>query len=82
MQSNSYHIFWNLKILTEKLTSEKKMKLIYTERLWMHKPYEYYYVIVHIDSLLNYKVISHDLYRKLNALKKFVNKIKGKLLNI
>ncbi|PKY42707.1 hypothetical protein RhiirA4_456555 [Rhizophagus irregularis] len=37
MQPNLYHIFWNLEMLTEKLTPEEKMKLTHTERLQMHK---------------------------------------------
>ncbi|CAG8490958.1 8715_t:CDS:2 [Racocetra fulgida] len=38
MQSNPYHIFWDLEMLTEILTPEEKTKLTYTERLQMHKP--------------------------------------------
>ncbi|CAI2192608.1 13620_t:CDS:2, partial [Funneliformis geosporum] len=45
----------NFKMLTEKLTSEEKMKLNYTERLQMHKPCGYCYVVVCMNSSLNYE---------------------------
>src|SRR3954465_12091624 len=82
MQLNPYRIFWDLEMLTEKLTPEEKTKLTYTERLQMHKPYEYCYVVVRMNSSLNYEVVSHDLYRGLDVLEKFIEKIEGELLNI
>ncbi|GBB90497.1 hypothetical protein RclHR1_17490003 [Rhizophagus clarus] len=48
----------------------------------MHKSCGYCYVIVRMDSLLNYEVVSHDLYRGSDALEKFVERIEGELLNI
>ncbi|CAG8582928.1 17692_t:CDS:2 [Cetraspora pellucida] len=72
----------NLEMLTEKLTSEEKTKLTHTERLQMHKPCGYCYVVVHMDSSLNYEIISHDLYRGPDALERFVTKIEKKLANI
>ena len=69
-------------MLTEKLTPEEKMKLTSTERLQMHNPCGYCYAVIRMDSSLNYEVVSHDLYRGSNALEKFVERIKGKLLNI
>ncbi|CAG8448419.1 1730_t:CDS:1, partial [Cetraspora pellucida] len=71
-----------LEMLTEKLTPEEKTKLIYTERLQMHKLYGYCYVIVHMDSSLNYEIMSYDLYRSPDALERFVTKIKKELANI
>ncbi|CAG8820290.1 1615_t:CDS:2, partial [Gigaspora rosea] len=56
MQPNQYRIFWNLEMLTEKLTPEEKMKLTHTERLQMHKPCGYCYVVIRMDSSLNYKI--------------------------
>ncbi|CAG8557514.1 10022_t:CDS:2, partial [Cetraspora pellucida] len=82
MQPNPYHIFWNLEMLTEKLTSEKKTKLTHTERLQMHKPCGYCYIVVHMNSSLNYEIISHDLYRDPDVLERFVTKIEKKLANI
>ncbi|GES86261.1 hypothetical protein RCL_jg18382.t1 [Rhizophagus clarus] len=79
---NSYRIFWDLEILTEKLTLEEKTKLTHTKRIQMHKSCGYCYVIVRMDSLLNYEVVSHDLYRGSDALEKFVERIEGELLNI
>jgi hypothetical protein len=67
-------------MLTEKLTPEEKTKLTYTERLQMHKPCGYCYVVVRMDSSLNYEVV--NLYRGSDALEKFVERIKGELLNI
>ena len=58
------------------------MKLTHTERLQMHKPYGYCYVVVCMDSSLNYEIVSHNLYRGLDALEKFVDRIKEELLNI
>ena len=37
MQPNPYRIFWDLEMLTKKLTPEEKTKLIHTERIQMHK---------------------------------------------
>ncbi|CAI2199345.1 4472_t:CDS:1, partial [Funneliformis geosporum] len=82
MQPNPYRIFWDLEMLTEKLTPEEKMKLTNTERLQMHKPCGYYYIIVRMDSSLNYEVVSYDLYRGSDTLEKFVERIEGELLNI
>ena len=48
----------------------------------MHKPCGYCYVVVRMDSSLNYEVVSHDLYRGPDALEKFVERIEGELLNI
>jgi len=69
-------------MLTEKLILEEKTKLIYTERLQIHKPCGYCYVIVCMDNSLNYEIISHDLYRGSDALEKFINRIEEELLNI
>ena len=82
MQPNSYRIFWDLEMLTEKLTPEEKTKLTHTERLQMHKPCGYCYVVVRMDSSLNYEIMSHDLYRGPDALEKFVIKIEEELANI
>ncbi|RIB30535.1 hypothetical protein C2G38_2152524 [Gigaspora rosea] len=82
MQPNQYRIFWNLEMLTEKLTPEEKMKLTHTERLQMHKPCGYCYVVIRMDSSLNYKIVSHDLYRGSDALEKFVDRIEEELQNI
>ncbi|CAI2186381.1 19272_t:CDS:1 [Funneliformis geosporum] len=82
MQPNPYRIIWDLEMLTEKLTSEEKMKLTHTERLQTHRPCGYCYVIVQIDSSLNYEIISHNLYRGPDALERFVLKIKEELLAI
>ncbi|GBB91050.1 hypothetical protein RclHR1_18160002 [Rhizophagus clarus] len=82
MQPNPYRIFWDLEMLTKKLTPEEKTKLIHTERIQMHKLCGYRYVVVRIDSSLNYEVVSHDLYRSPDALEKFVERIEGELLNI
>ena len=68
--------------MTEKLTPEEKMKLTITERLQMHKPSEYCYVVVRMNSSLNYEIVSHDLYKGADTLEKFVTKIEKKLLNI
>ncbi|GBB83668.1 hypothetical protein RclHR1_10370005 [Rhizophagus clarus] len=48
----------------------------------MHKPYEYYVVVVRIDSSLNYEIVSHNLYRESDVLEKFVERIEEELLNI
>ncbi|CAB4441221.1 unnamed protein product [Rhizophagus irregularis] len=69
-------------MLTEKLTPEEKMKLTHTERLQMHKLYDYYYVVIRIDSSFNYKIINHDLYRSSDMLERFVIKIEEELANI
>ncbi|PKK59391.1 hypothetical protein RhiirC2_719843 [Rhizophagus irregularis] len=82
MQPNPYRIFWDLEMLTEKLTPEEKTKLTHTERLQMHKPCGYCYIVVRMDSSLNYEIISHDLYRGPDALEKFVEKIEEELANI
>ena len=82
MQPNPYRIFWDLEMLTEKLTPEEKTKLTHTERIQMHKPCGYCYVVVRMDSSLNYEVVSHDLYRGPDALEKIVERIEGELLNI
>src|SRR3954454_4017677 len=82
MQLNPYHIFWDLECLTEKLTPEEKTKLTITERLQMHKPSEYCYVVVRMNSSLNYEIVSHDLYRGADALERFVLKIEEELLAI
>ncbi|EXX64617.1 hypothetical protein RirG_140970 [Rhizophagus irregularis DAOM 197198w] len=82
MQPNPYRIFWDLEMLTKKLTPEEKMKLIHTKRLQMHKPCGYCYVVVCMDSSLNYKIISQDLYRSPDALERFVTKIEKELANI
>ncbi|CAG8505748.1 17406_t:CDS:2 [Cetraspora pellucida] len=72
----------NLEMLTEKLTPEKKTKLTHTKRLHMHKPCGYCYVVVRMNSSLNYEIISYDLYRGPDALERFVTKIEKKLANI
>ncbi|PKB99118.1 hypothetical protein RhiirA5_383434 [Rhizophagus irregularis] len=82
MQPNPYCIFCDLEMLTKKLTPEEKMKLIHTKRLQMHKSCGYCYVVVRIDSSLNYKIISQDLYRGPDALERFVTKIEKELANI
>ncbi|CAG8464061.1 9397_t:CDS:2 [Gigaspora margarita] len=69
MQPNPYQIIWDLEMLTEKLTPEEKTKLTSTE-------------IIRMDSSLNYEIINHDLYRRPNALERFVLKIKDELLAI
>ena len=35
-----------------------------------------------MDSLFNYEIISHDIYRGSDALEKFVTKIEKELVNI
>lgn len=82
IQPNPYRIFWDLECLIEKLTPEEKTQLTNTERLQMHKPCRYCYVIVCIDSSLNYEIVSHDLYRGPDALERFVTKIEEELLAI
>ncbi|KAF0520568.1 gastrula zinc finger protein xlcgf46.1: PROVISIONAL [Gigaspora margarita] len=82
MQPNPYRIFWDLECLTENLTPEEKTKLTNTERIQMHKPCGYCYVVVRMDSFLNYEVMSYDLYRGPDALEKFVTKIEEELANI
>src|SRR5215208_6997067 len=39
-------------------------------------PCEYCHVVVRMNSSLNYEVVSHDLYRGLDALEKFVKESK------
>jgi hypothetical protein len=68
--------------LIEKLTPKEKIKLTSTERLQMYKPSGYYYVVVCMNSLLNYKIVSHNLYREPDALERFVIKIEEELLAI
>src|SRR3989337_632077 len=82
MQPNPYRIIWDLEMLTEKLTPEEKTKLTHTERLQMHKPCGYCYVVIHMDSSYNYEIISHDLYRGPDALERFVLQIEEELLAI
>src|SRR5829696_6300076 len=82
MQPNPYRIFWDLEMLTEKITPEEKTRLTHTERLQMHKPCGYSYVIVRMDSSLNYEIVSYDLYRGSDALERFVTKIEEELLAI
>uniref|UniRef100_U9UX13 Uncharacterized protein n=1 Tax=Rhizophagus irregularis (strain DAOM 181602 / DAOM 197198 / MUCL 43194) TaxID=747089 RepID=U9UX13_RHIID len=82
MQPNPYRIIWDLEMLTEKLIPEEKTKLIHTKRLQMHKPCGYCYVIICMDSPLNYKIVSHNLYRESDALERFVLKIEEELLAI
>ncbi|PKK65416.1 hypothetical protein RhiirC2_715562 [Rhizophagus irregularis] len=82
MQPNPYCIFWDLEMLTEKLIPEEKMKLTHTKRLQMHKLCGYCYVVVHMDSSLNYKIISQNLYRGPDMLERFVTKIEKELANI
>ncbi|CAI2172022.1 3988_t:CDS:2 [Funneliformis geosporum] len=48
----------------------------------MHKLCGYSYVVICIDSLLNYEITSHDLYRRSDALERFVTKIEEELLTI
>ena len=75
MQPNPYRIFWDLEMLTEKLTSEEKTKLTHIKRLQMHKSCGYYYVVVHMDSSLNYEIISQDLYRGLEKSQIIIIKV-------
>ncbi|UZO21357.1 uncharacterized protein OCT59_013753 [Rhizophagus irregularis] len=82
MQPNPYRIFWDLEMLTEKLAPKEKAKLTHTERLQMHKPCGYCYVVVRMDSSLNYKIMSHDLYRGPDVLERFVTKIEEEQVNI
>ncbi|PKK58881.1 hypothetical protein RhiirC2_720198 [Rhizophagus irregularis] len=82
MQPNPYRIIWDLEMLTEKLTPEEKTKLTSTEKLQMHKPCGYCYVVIRINSSLNYEIINHDLYRGPDALERFVLKIEDELLAI
>ena len=69
-------------MLTEKLTSEEKMKLTHTKRLQMHKLYGYCYVVVRMDSSLNYEIMSYDLYRGSDAFERFITKIEEEQANI
>ncbi len=48
----------------------------------MHKLCDYYYVIICIDNSYNYEIISHNLYRSSNMLKRFVLQIEEELLAI
>ncbi len=68
--------------VNRKVNPEEKTKLTHTERLQMHKPCGYCYVVVRIDSSLNYEIISQDLYRGPDALERFVTKIEKELANI
>ena len=45
-------------------------------------PCGYCYVVVRINSFLNYEVVSYDLYRGPDALEKFVDAIERELLEI
>ncbi|CAG8850546.1 33864_t:CDS:1, partial [Gigaspora margarita] len=65
-----------------KLTPEENAQLTRTEKIQRHKPCGYCYVVVCIDSSLNYEIISYDLYRGPDALKKFVDTIEKELLEI
>ena len=70
-------------MLTEKITLEGKIKLTYTERMQKYKLYNYCYMIVHdINSLFNYKIMSHKLYKRPDVLERFVTKIEEKFLAI
>ncbi|CAG8832111.1 13463_t:CDS:2, partial [Gigaspora margarita] len=82
MQPNPYHIFWDLECLTEKLTPEENTQLIHTKKIQRHKPYGYCYMVIHMDSSLNYEIVSHDLYRGSDTLERFVIKIEEELLSI
>jgi hypothetical protein len=50
MQPNPYQIIWDFKMLIEKLISEKKTKLTFTERMQKHKSCKYCYMVIHINS--------------------------------
>ncbi|CAG8854896.1 845_t:CDS:1, partial [Gigaspora margarita] len=82
MQPNPYRIFWDLECLTEKLTPEENTQLTHTEKIQRHKPCGYCYVVICMDSSLNYEIVSHDLYRGSDALERFVIKIEKELLSI
>ncbi|CAG8653035.1 7049_t:CDS:2, partial [Acaulospora colombiana] len=82
MQPNPYRIFWDLECLTEKLTPEEEAQLTRTEKLQRHMPCSYCYVVVRMDSSLNYEVLSYYLYRGPDALEKFVDAIERELLEI
>ena len=69
-------------MLTEKLAPEEKTKLTSTERMQKHKPCRYCYAVIHMNSSLNYEIISYDLYRGPDALERFVTKIEEELLTI
>ena len=69
-------------MLTEKLTSEEKTKLTSTERMQKHKLCKYCYAIICMNSSLNYEIVSHNLYREPDALKRFILKIEEELLAI
>ncbi len=45
----------------------------------MHKLCGYCYVVVHMDSSFNYEIISHNLYRDLDAFERFITKIEEEL---
>src|ERR1051325_6509114 len=70
------------RMLNRKSNSRRKTKLTHTERIQRHKPSGYCYVVVRMDSSLNYEIVSHDLYRGPDALERFVTKIKEELLAI
>ncbi|CAG8828489.1 9799_t:CDS:2, partial [Gigaspora margarita] len=82
MQPNPYHIFWDLECLTKKLTPKENIQLTRTEKIQRHKPCGYCYVVVRIDSSLNYEIISYDLYKGPDALEKFIDAIEKELLEI
>ncbi|CAG8794193.1 10361_t:CDS:2 [Gigaspora margarita] len=44
-------------MLTKKLTPEEKMELTNTKRLQMHKLRGHCYVVIRMDSLLNYEIV-------------------------
>ncbi|GBB92688.1 hypothetical protein RclHR1_20410003 [Rhizophagus clarus] len=48
----------------------------------MHKPCDYCYIVIRMDSSLNYEIISQDLYRGSDTLERFITKIEKELANI
>src|ERR1700722_2363076 len=82
MQPNLYQIFWNFECLIKKLTLKEKIKLISTERLQMHKLSGYCYVVVCMNSSLNYEIMNYNLYKGLDVLERFITKIEEKFLAI
>src|SRR3954447_112271 len=68
--------------VNRKINSRRETKLTHTERLQMHKPCGYCYVVIRMDSSLNYEIMSHDLYRGPDALERFVTKIEEEQANI
>ena len=75
MQANPYRIFWDLECLTTELTPEENAQLTRTEKIQRHMPCGYSYIVVRMDSFLNYEIVSHDLYRGPDAMEKFVEKM-------